>query len=242
MLQSALHAANITTELPQNYRNIFMCLMSVLVRRIKQEIAVEGCRVMRSFSSSARQLILVCASFLCACSPSQSELLAQQQAAEKQLAQRQYEQQRQDYLQNLDRYTQWKTQQQQHCLELDYKQVELNRAYEQIRHDSPVTTNLVLETSKKLRNPNLTDDAKSAITDDVRSRCLILALGDGDCSKVSSDIHYAVEQQRLLNEQIQSVCCEVKTIEEAYSDVGMEEFKPQCTVPSAPQPPTPPGV
>ena len=130
---------------------------------------------MRSSSSVACPLISVATALLCACSPNQAELLAQQQLAQKQLAQKQYELQRQDYLNSLERYNQWKSQQEQRCFE-----------------------------------------------------------------KVTSDIRYATEQQRLLNEQVQNGCCEVKTVEEPYRDFGLE-FRPQCAVPPPPQPPTPPS-
>ena len=156
------------------------------------------------------------------------------------LARQQYELQLRVYQNDVEHYNQWRVQQQQYCSALDYRQVELNRTYDQIKQDNPVTSSVVLDLFKRFEDPNLTDDARRSITSDGVAQCLILKLGSGDCSKVAGDIRYAMEQQRLLNDQVQNGCCEVKTIEAPYSDVG-RKFRPQCTMPSPPQPPRPPG-
>lgn len=138
----------------------------------------------------------------------------------------------QQYNLDVSKYEAHESQRQQTCAALDEKQVNLNNAYEQLKHDSPATANVLISGIRKSNGQEPTDEDKQA----MQAACLLVSLGDGDCVKTFNDIRFAAEQQRLLNNQVQMVCCPLGTRQDVYADLGLS-FQPECTVPTRPDPP-----
>lgn len=140
-----------------------------------------------------------------------------------------------EYEARLAAFNAQEAQRKQACFQLDAQQVELNHRYSALKSDSPMTSRLVIETARKVETENLSSEQQDKIMSDFMGACLIVALGQGDCEKMASDVDYLLEQQRLLNQQITNYCCTVNTRQDIYADMG-RSFTPSCTPPSPPTP------